>query len=88
VETEDDADIVLTLAPKKNRCTEAERGNVYCYVTATVSVLNTRTKKTLKPNIGEVKGGWTQQNYDKAEEVAFGELAKELTQKVLPYFKN
>ena len=88
VNAEEDADIVLTLLPKRNRCSEAAHGNVFCYVTAQASVYNVRSRKTHKPPINEKKGGWTQGDYDKAEAEGYKLLVKEVAAKTLPYIKN
>jgi hypothetical protein len=53
-----------------------------------VSLYNARTQKTLKPKIGETKGGWTGKNYTKAGEEAFDGLAKKIAEKITPMMKN
>jgi hypothetical protein len=86
-DSEQSADVVITLAPT-HRCTEAESGNVFCHATATVSVFDRQSNKTLKPKVGEFKRGWTKQNYDKATEEAYKLLAQDVANKVMPYLKK
>jgi hypothetical protein len=87
-ESEEDADYVIKVNAYIARCTDAIGGTVFCYADATVNLYNARTKKTLKPKIGETKGGWTGKNYTKAGEEAFDELAKKIAEKVTPMMKN
>jgi predicted RNase H-like nuclease (RuvC/YqgF family) len=61
---------------------------VFCWANATVSIYNAKTQKTLKPQINETKGGWTNSNYKKAREEAFDELVKKIAEKVVPLIKN
>jgi phosphoglycolate phosphatase-like HAD superfamily hydrolase len=87
-ESKEDADYVVKVSAYLARCTDATGGSVFCYADATVSLYNARTQKTLKPKIGEAKGGWTGRNYTKAGEEAFDNLAKKIAEKVAPMMKN
>jgi hypothetical protein len=87
-ELEDDADFVIRVNAHFTRCTYAESGLVFCYVSATVSLYNARTRITLKPNINEAKGGWTNRNHEKAIAVAFDELVQKIAEKTIPMMKD
>jgi hypothetical protein len=87
-ELQEEADYVIKVDARLARCNDAADDLVFCYATATVSVYNSRTKKTLTPKISESKGGWTNKNRTKAAEEAFNGLAKEITEKVIPMIKN
>jgi hypothetical protein len=88
VDSETAADYVITLVPNI-RCNDpTEHGQVFCYATASVSITNARSGKTMKPQIGEAKGGWTNYNTDRATAEAYKELVKIIADKVMPYFKK
>jgi hypothetical protein len=87
-EQENQADYVITVNSNIARCNDAGYGTVFCWADATVSIYNAKTQKTLKPQINETKGGWTNNNYKKAREEAFDELAKRIAEKVIPMIKN
>jgi hypothetical protein len=87
-ESEEDADYVIKVNAYLARCIDAASEMVFCYVDATVSLYNVRTQKTLKPKIGETKGGWTGKNYTKAREEAFYGLSKKIAEKIASMMKN
>jgi hypothetical protein len=87
-ESEEDADYVIRVNARLARCNDAPDNVVFCYATATASVYNVRTQKTLVPKIPETKGGWTNRNRAKATEEAFDELADRIVEKVAPMIKN
>jgi hypothetical protein len=87
-ESEEEADYVIKVDAYIARCNDAGSGTVFCWADATVSLYNAHTQKTLKPKVPEAKGGWTNKNYVKAGEEAFDELAKKITEKVIPMMKN
>jgi hypothetical protein len=87
-ELQEEADYVVKVNARLARCNDAPDNIVFCYATATVSVYNAHTQKTLTPKIVEKKGGWTGKNRAKATEEAFDELAREITEKVIPMIKN
>jgi hypothetical protein len=87
-ELQEEADYVVKVNARLARCNDAPDNIVFCYATATVSVYNAHTQKTLTPKIAEKKGGWTGKNRAKATEEAFDELASEITEKVIPMIKN
>lgn len=84
----EEADYVVKVNARLARCNDAPDNIVFCYATATASVYNTRTQKTLVPKISETKGGWTNKNKAKAIEEAFNELADKIVEKVVPMIKN
>lgn len=84
----EEADYVIKVDARLNRCNDAPDNIVFCYATATVSVLNTHTQKNLHPQISETKGGWTNRNRAKATEEAFDELAVKIAEKVIPMIKK
>jgi len=86
-ESEQDATVVITLAPT-HRCNEASSGNVFCYATTAMSIFDRHSNKTIKPMVGEFKGGWTDRNYDRAAEEAYRLLAREVADKALSYLKK
>jgi methyl coenzyme M reductase beta subunit len=87
-DSEETADYVIRVDARLARCNDAPDDIVFCYATATVSVYNVRTQKTLVPKIPETKGGWTNKNRAKAAEEAFNELADRIAEKVVPMIKN
>jgi len=87
-EFEDQADFVIRINARLTRCNNAQNETIFCYVNATVSVLNAYTQRTLRPSISEAKGGWTRNNRERAIDEAFRELTKEIAEKILPMIKN
>ncbi len=82
------ADYIITIHARLDRCQDAPNNVVFCYATATLSVLNTHTQKVQKPKLSEAKGGWTNGNRANATEEAFDDLAKQIAEKVIPLIKN
>jgi hypothetical protein len=76
----EEADYVVKVKAQLARCTDTPDNVSFCYATATASVYNAHTQKTLMPKIPETKGGWTDKNRAKATEEAFGELAGEIVE--------
>jgi hypothetical protein len=87
-DSQDEADYVIKVNARLARCQDAPDNIVFCYATATASVYNAHTQKTLKPQITESKGGWTSGNRAKATEEAFDDLADKIVEKVMPMIKN
>jgi hypothetical protein len=85
---QEEADYVVKVNARLARCTDAPDNVAFCYATATASVYNAHTRKTLMPKIPETKGGWTDRNRAKATEEAFDELAGKIVEKVIPMIKN
>jgi hypothetical protein len=85
---QEEADYVVKVKARLARCTDAPDNVAFCYATATASVYNAHTQKTLMPKIPETKGGWTNRNRAKATEEAFDELAGKIVEKVIPMIKN
>jgi hypothetical protein len=85
---QEEADYVVKVSARLARCTDAPDNVAFCYATATASVYNAHTQKTLMPKIPETKGGWTDRNRAKATEEAFDELAEKIVEKVIPLIKN
>jgi len=85
-ENENDADYVVQVKAKLNRCMENKSnkyGEVYCYASANVSVNSPKYKRPLEMQISEAKGGWMNGNKDKATEEAFKELSKNIAEKII-----
>ncbi len=84
----DGADYVIKVSARLERCEDAPNNIVFCYATATLSVLNTHTQKLQKPKIAQAKGGWTNGNYANATEEAFGDLTKQIANQIVPIIKK
>jgi hypothetical protein len=84
----EEADYVVKVTARLVRCTAAPDNVTFCYATATASVYNAHTQKTLVPKIPEAKGGWTNGNRAKATEEAFNELAQAVASQVAPMMKD
>ncbi len=87
-DTSDGADYVIKVSARLERCEDAPNNIVFCYATATLSVLNTHTQKLQKPKIAQAKGGWTNGNYANATEEAFGDLTKQIANQIVPIIKK
>ncbi|MDR0940883.1 MAG: hypothetical protein LBM68_01515 [Bacteroidales bacterium] len=87
-DSQEEADYVIQVNARLARCQDAPDNIVFCYATATASVYNAHTQKTLKPQITESKGGWTVGNRTKATEEAFDDLADKIVEKVVQLIKN
>jgi len=82
-ETKEDADYAITVKTKLSRCNKADFGQVYCWANASVSVFNSKTKKSANLKIPEAKGGWTEGNTEKATEESFKNLTENLVQQLI-----
>jgi len=82
-QSEENADYSVAIQTKLNRCDNNSRGEVYCYANANVVVNIPKYQKPVNVNIPEAKGGWTNENKDKATEEAFKELINYLADKII-----
>ena len=81
-EKEEDADYTVAIKSKLNNCTESGNGLVFCYATATVAVNSLKHGKPVSLKIPEAKGGWPNNNKDKATAEAFKKLTSSLAEKI------
>ena len=81
-EKEEDADYTVAIKSKLNNCTESGNGLVFCYATATAAVSSLKHGKPASLKIPEAKGGWPNNNKDKATAEAFKKLTSSLAEKI------
>jgi hypothetical protein len=81
-EKEEDADYSVAIKSKLSNCTESGNGLVFCYATATVVVNSLKQGKLASVKIPEAKGGWPNNNKDKATAEAFKKLTSSLAEKI------
>ncbi|MCL2281878.1 MAG: hypothetical protein FWC26_01000 [Fibromonadales bacterium] len=78
----ENANYLVSVKAKLSGCNESSQGNVFCYASATVTVNNLKSKKSVNVKVPEAKGGWTNGNKDKAAEEAFKILANSLAEHI------
>ena len=81
-ETKEDADYSVTIKNKLSNCNEAGNGLVFCYANATVAVNSLKFNKPISLKIPEAKGGWANNNKDKATAETFKKLTGSLAEKI------
>ena len=81
-ETKEDADYLVTIKNKLSNCNEAGNGLVFCYANATVAVNSLKFNKPISVKIPEAKGGWANNNKDKATSETFKKLTSSLAEKI------
>ena len=81
-EKEEDADYSVAIKSKLGNCTESGNGLVFCYANATVTVNSLKYGKPISVKIPEAKGGWPNNNKDKATAETFKKLTSSLAEKI------
>ena len=81
-EKEEDADYSVAIKAKLGNCTESGNGLVFCYANATVAVNSLKYGKPISVKIPEAKGGWPNNNKDKATAETFKKLTSSLAEKI------
>jgi len=87
-EFEDQADFVIRINARLVRCWNTESDVAFCTASATVSVLNTHSQRILRPNIPEVREGWTRNDRERAIEATFRTLTNTIAEQILPMIRN
>ena len=77
------ASFVITIGTRIGSCTQNTNRFMFCNASATVTVNNQRSGRIINVRIPEAKGGWGNNNREKAAEQAFNDLIKNIAKQVV-----